>query len=350
MSVSLRLDNIVVGINQLMLDPNNYRLAYGPKAIAFDDNKVENVQGEVERQLAKEQLTELRDSIRENGFLEVDRIVVRGLGLDSYENKKYLVIEGNRRAAALKSLLEDHNDGFLVLDDELLKKLDSINVVLINSSNPDEIKNYANTLMGIRHVSGPKKWTGVQSAKLICNLFDQGKTATQISSLLGISAIEANRRRRGFLAYSQLAKDPNYGGNIESKHYTLLLEFVSKKAIRDLLDWTDKKQINNTKYRQIIYSHIVKESNENKPQITNPPQAREFVKALSIPRLKAQILNGVTYEDLGPISENTEDIDSELKRIKAFFNGLDIGLLSNTNHTTIRAIKKEVERLLSEVA
>ena len=346
MSVSLRLDNIVVGIHQLMLDPNNYRLAYGSEDRTFADSEVGNIQEDVERQLAKEKLTDLRDSIIENGFLEVDRIVVRNL--DDHENEKYLVVEGNRRAAALKSLLEDHNDGFLVLDDTLLKKLNSINVVLINSSNPDEIKNYANTLMGIRHVSGPKKWTGMQSAKLICNLFDQNKTATQIGSLLGISAIEANRRRRGFLAYSQLSIDPNYGSNIQNKHYTLLLEFVSNKSIRDLLDWTDKKQINNTKYRQIIYSHIVKGSDDNKPQITNPTQAREFVKALSIPRFEAKILSGFTYKDLGPISENTEDIDSELKKIKAFFNKLEKDLLSHTNYSTMRSIKEEIELLLSE--
>lgn len=346
MSVSLRLDNIVVSIQQLMLDPNNYRLAYGSKATTYADSEVCSIQEDIERQLAKEKLTDLRDSIIENGFLEVDRIVVRKL--DGHENEKYLVVEGNRRTAALKSLLEDHHDGFLVLDDTLLKKLNSINVVLINSSNPDEIRNYANTLMGIRHVSGPKKWTGMQSAKLICNLFDQKKTPTQIGSLLGISAIEANRRRRGFLAYSQLAIDPTYGSNIQNKHYTLLLEFVSKKSIRNLLDWTDKKQINNTIYRQIIYSHIVKGVDGSKPQITNPTQAREFVKALGIPRFEAKIVSGVTYKDLGPISENTEDIDSELKRIRAFFNKLDKDLLSQTNYSTMKSIKAEIELLLSE--
>lgn len=345
MSISLRLDDIVVNVRQLMLDPNNYRLAYDSQVTTvYSDSEVIEEQEKIERKLAKEKLSDLRDSILENGFLEIDRIVVREL--QGFEKEKYLVVEGNRRTAALKSLLEDHEDGFLKLDNALLEKLNSINVVLINSINLDEIQNYSNTLMGIRHVSGPKKWTGMQSAKLICDLFKQDKSATQIGALLGISAIEANRRRRGYLAYSQMATDPNYGRYVKNKHYTLLLEFISKKYIRDWLGWKDDKKI--TKNKEIVYSHIAQNDDGEKPEISNPTQAREFVKAIGIPRYQLQIEKGKKFSQLGPISESTEDIDSELKRFRILLKSIKVDLLSPSNYSTLRTINSRINELLLE--
>ncbi len=338
MSVSLRLDDIIVNVRQLMLDPNNYRLAYDSKATVYPDGEVVEQQEVIERKLAKEKLSDLRDSIVKNGFLEVDRIVVRKL--DGSEKEEFLVVEGNRRTAVLKSLLEDHENGIVKLDDVLLAKLNSINVVLINSTDPDEIKNYANTLMGIRHVSGPKKWTGMQSAKLICDLFDKNKSASQIGALLGISAIEANRRRRGYLAYSQLAEDRDYAKHVKNKHYTLMLEFVSKKNIRDWLGWEDDKKI--TKNRKFVYSHIAGEN----PEITNPTQAREFIKAISIPRFRTAIESGTKFSQLGPISESTEDIDAELKRFRIFLKDVSMDLFTPTNHGTLRTIQNKIGDIL----
>ncbi|MDY6927418.1 MAG: ParB/Srx family N-terminal domain-containing protein [Pseudomonadota bacterium] len=345
MSVRYQITDTIVRLDQLILDPNNYRLAYDPLEPAkSDDEAIDNkVQEEVLRKITKEKLQDLKDSILENGFLEIDRIVVRKLTIPNKD--LFLVVEGNRRTAALKSLLDEHNEGLIELPASLLTKVNRLNVVAINTDSDGNYVNYASTLMGVRHVSGPKKWTGMQSAKLICDLFKQDMSATQIGSLLGISAIEANRRKRGYLAYNQMANDPKYGKKIKNKHYTLLLEFLAKKSMHNWLNWSDEKQIQNSLARDVIYSHITEGPNGEKPEINNPTQARELIKAISIPRYKEQLESKKMFSELGAISADSEDIGLEINNFISFLQNIDQELLTASDMNALDRIIQEVNLL-----
>lgn len=236
----VKTKDIEVSLQQLILDPNNYRL-FGEKSGSFvPDNDADSVQKEVLSKLEEQRLGELKDSIKNNGFLEMERIVVRLL--DTSDNKletdprkkKYLVVEGNRRTAALKVLAPDASG-------ELKAKLQKINVILIEGSK-EEIKKYSATLMGIRHVSGPKKWDGFQSAKLINDLYINGNSFTNIAEILGITNREAGRRYRGYQAFEQMRLNAKYGNKVEPRHYGLLLEFLSpSKEGKSWLEWNDAK-------------------------------------------------------------------------------------------------------------
>ncbi|WP_261881415.1 ParB N-terminal domain-containing protein [Vibrio coralliirubri] len=151
MTIGYQLKDIAVEIDDLILDANNYRLRNGHEHEEVSDSKMEtdNMQKEVQRLLAKQKLGDLKESIKQNGFLEVDRIVVR----QSSASQKLIVIEGNRRTAAFKSLILDDKEHRLQLGENLKKKSKDINVVLISGS-PEQIASYSSTLMGIRHVSG----------------------------------------------------------------------------------------------------------------------------------------------------------------------------------------------------
>jgi hypothetical protein len=344
MNVSLKLEDMTVNLDKLMLDPNNYRLSYDAIETVYSDSEVVGIQDIIEKKIAKENLDDLMDSILENGFIEVDRIVVRKL---KGENDKYLVIEGNRRTASLKILNSEHKAGYIKLPQPLLDKIERLNVVLINSDDMKEIEKYQHTLMGVRHVSGPKKWTGMQSAKLICDLASQSNSASQIGGLLGISGTEANRRMRGYLAYKQLATDSTYGEYIKSKHYTLLLEFLAKSEIREWLKWSDEKTITSSKNRLILYSHIVKRP-EKAAEITNPTQAREFCKAISIPKFRKLIENNVPYSQLGPITQSVEEQDREIKSFSTFLATLNGEELTAQNRTRLTTISNSIKGLLKE--
>lgn len=346
MSVRYQIADIIVRLDQLLLDPNNYRLAYNPlePKISDEESTEAEVQDSILRKITKEKLQDLKESILENGFLEIDRIVVRKLAIP--DKDLYLVVEGNRRTAALKSLVEEHNEGLIELPDSLLNKINRLNVVALKTDGAGDYINYASTLMGVRHVSGPKKWTGMQSAKLICDLFKQNMTATQIGGLLGISAIEANRRKRGYLAYIQMAKDPQYGSKVKNKHYTLLLEFLAKKSLHEWMQWTDEKQIQNESAKRIIYSHITEGLKGERPEVNNPTEARELIKAILIPKYRKQLESkNVMLSDLGTISSDVEDISTELNNIISFLKNIDAEILTVKNLETLNAIVKEVEEL-----
>ena len=111
------LKSIEVNLDQLLLDPNNPRFA------EFEENSnpvpeirfaEDRVQRDTYEHMKDFGLIELRDNIRSVGYLPMDRIVIRewiGNKTINNEKPKYVVIEGNRRVAALQWLIELHDKG-----------------------------------------------------------------------------------------------------------------------------------------------------------------------------------------------------------------------------------------------
>ena len=99
--ISEFLTPLKVKLDQLLLDPNNPRFAELGEKIdqvpenRFAEDKVQKAAFD-KMKTPKFNVTELRDTIKELGFLPMDRIVVR-LWRGSDEPKQYVVIEGNRR-------------------------------------------------------------------------------------------------------------------------------------------------------------------------------------------------------------------------------------------------------------
>lgn len=348
----IKLAAIYVNLDQLMLDPNNYRLfgTNGQSDEPFEDSQIPDEQDRLNKRLSKESLDDLKDSIIENGFLEVDRIVVRELqSITGDSETKYVVIEGNRRTAALKSLQYEHQMGLTSLPSELLGQLKSLSVLLVKGSQ-DEINSYSRVLMGIRHVSGIKKWSGMQSAKLIYDLATDGKTPTEIGDILGISAIEANRRKRGYIAYKQLKNDSKYSEFIKSKHYTLLLEFLARKYVLEWLDWdeeTSKPGMQNKKCREIVYDEIT--DINGKAFITNPPGAREMVKAIGIDYYREELERGTRMSDLVPIVDGDDEFEQKLKDCLKVVSQRSSSELSESSVELLHRLRKAIRKLLGDL-
>ncbi|NQZ06743.1 MAG: ParB N-terminal domain-containing protein [Algicola sp.] len=283
-----------------MLDPSNYRLDYTSQEVELDDSEVKDLQSDTQKRLEKERLAELRDSILQNGFLEVDRIVVRKLDVE-INPPLYMIVEGNRRAAAFKGLIEEHNDGEIRLPKVILNMADSIGVICVEGSS-DEISDYSAALMGIRHVSGPKKWAGFQSARLINELFEKGKKLTEIGALLAIGPKDAGRRMRGYKAFMQMRGDKEFGQASATNHYALFLEFLAPSQVgRDWLQW------NNSTYKfehrenlVRLYSGLTTNTGDLPPEIKNIDAAREFLAKLQIEHFKLQIEAGTRLHALLP--------------------------------------------------
>lgn len=345
MSLGYTLRDRVVGLDDLVLDANNYRLSFDNDGKKYTDKEAESseIQDATTKKLVKEKLPDLKESILENGFLEVDRIVVR----KSAASDKYIVIEGNRRACAFKELIKEDKANKRKLHTNLKNKAKSINVIEITGDKED-IERYAATLMGIRHVSGPKKWPGIQSARLIYDLRKSGKKAEQIGALLGISGMDANRRLRGFLAYRQMKADSKFSNLVKKNHYTLLLEFlpIRNPIGKDWLGWDDKNlEFKNEKNRKRLYQALTKEYENGRKEINNPDEARLFLKALGIPDLKILIeQNKKPMQEFGPI---VDDHNSKLivEDFLRFLKRLDTRTISNVSEDLV-AVQTKIEELL----
>jgi len=342
----MELIDLKLSLSQLLLDPSNYRLDYDRNIRSYDDDEIIEQQIQTQKRLEKERLGELRESMIQNGFLEMDRIVVRELQSNDNPNL-YVVVEGNRRAAAFKGLIEDYHEGLIDLPDSLVEKSESISVICISGS-PDDISNYSAGLMGIRHVSGPKKWTGYQSARLINELYNTNKSFDYIGSLLGISANDAERRMNGYRAFLQMRNDNDYGEKTKTKHYTLLLEFLAQKKVgRDWLEWDDEElQFNNKVNLNRLYSAITSVDNQ-RPEINNPTNARDFLNHLEIDEDRKKIEEGVRLQDLMSPHDINVSISKQLTDFLKLVSTLDSQNLDEEELNYLNSILSSVQDIIT---
>ncbi|CCK76822.1 hypothetical protein OLEAN_C26460 [Oleispira antarctica RB-8] len=338
-----------VSLDQLILDPNNYRLIDEKEDKFIPDIKAEELEGETLKRLENQRLGELKDSILNNGFLEMERVVIRllqtkkNLAETNERKKKYIVVEGNRRTAALKSLIGKPKKELSY--ERLLSKVKSMNVVFIDGT-PEQIFTYSATLMGIRHVSGPKKWDGFQSAKLINDLYEKGNTFTDIGEILGITNREVGRRFRGYQAFKQMKSDTTYKDKVEPRHYGLLLEFLaSSKDGKNWLEWNDTTfEFENHENLEVVYNAITSNS-VGDLEVRNPADARKFVSLLGT-HYKNDIENGCSIHDMPDPDDLKES--GRLKRINSFIAFVEKNSFNEEENDKLSELHANLQKKLGE--
>jgi hypothetical protein len=235
-----------VPLEKIYLDPNNYRFRDSASFVHADSNRFaeESVQQIAYRRLREEGLTELKNSIMTNGFLRFERIVVRPYGDSTLD--AFVVVEGNRRIAALKWIKEDFAAGVAV-PPSIMSAMEGLPVIVLN----DEDEATYLSLMGVRHVGGIKQWGGYQRAQLVTELLDDFRfDRTETAARLGMSVHEVNRRYRAFKALAQMEGDEEYGDRATPSMYPLFHEAVALPIVREWLKW-DEQESRFTRFDQL---------------------------------------------------------------------------------------------------
>jgi ParB-like chromosome segregation protein Spo0J len=235
---TFKFDSRDIPIDNLLLDPNNYRFldspGYKKKASSrFHEDKVQ--QRTLSDLEASYQVADLKQSIISNGFVPMERIIVV-----PYAGKpdSYLVVEGNRRVASLKSLLREHDEGVISLREDQLESYKSVPCIVLKATGA-ELKHAERVIMGIRHVAGPKEWGAYQQAVLVSELRDdESLEFRDIGQMLGVSSVEAARRYRAVVALNAMKKDDLYASKAEPAFYRLFHELVSLPGVRDRFGWS----------------------------------------------------------------------------------------------------------------
>lgn len=292
----MKLNEISVSPRDLLLDPNNYRFQDLGDYVRVDTGRLheEAVQAKARQRIrGGDSLNPLKASILKNGFISVERIVVQ-----PYEEieGKYVVVEGNRRLAAITSILDEHQAG-ATIDSKILHSLESISVLVANADTPEDLSIFLSSLMGIRHVSGIKQWDGYQRSKLV---FDMKKglslPSTEVAERLGMSTQEVNRRYRAFSALAQMQDSEEFGDFAEPAMYPIFHEAVSIPQIRDWLGWDDQQSLFaqgdelNTFY-SLLTPRIGDDESTQPPKLSSHRDVRELKGILGNPDAKAVLLD-----------------------------------------------------------
>ena len=243
-----------IKLSQIFLDPNNPRFVEEQSEITPYENYTNTeVQSNTIRILERKfGLRNLQESIISNGYLPIDRIVIKEID-HKKDEKIYLVLEGNRRVAAAKVVLEKILNTTIKVEKYIQDSLYNIPVLIYTGSD----ENAAWTFQGLRHISGIKSWSAIQKAKLLVSKMEENNLSyTDAGKIFGISNYSAGQWARAYYAYLDALEVPDFKEDIDYRCFPYLQELFGRSdvALREWLDWNDdeKRFLNEENFAEYL--------------------------------------------------------------------------------------------------
>lgn len=270
-----------IRIEHIYLDPNNPRFWDKSNVKEYPDRRITNVrvQTTASEKIKSHGIEELRDSILRNGFLSLDRIVVRPI----LDTDNYVIIEGNRRFAALSMLREEINNGTINeegIDEEYLKKLlDDTNCLDILIYQGGDDRDISWLLQGIRHISGIRAWSPAQRARLVAQqVDDNGLGFKAVGQTFGLTAQAVGRLYRAYKGLEQMKNDDEFSSKAQNEYFTLFEESIRNGPMRERLGWNHElSRFENEENLKQFYAWISPdEEQENKRRVHDPRQIKQL--------------------------------------------------------------------------
>jgi len=255
--MSSLLSQIKLSITDLMLDPHNPRFEKSfcdivtPSGDVWSDKVQRAILGRFssgEEPTNTDDVTNIKilyESILKTGFQTIDKIVVMR---QSEAPGKYLVIEGNRRVASIKTIKEhyDNEIGEFIQSQYrdqksgLIASFDELPCQLLNTEglSPSEIHHRVRVILGLRHHGSLLEWSPLPKSKNIYKEYMRQlrddkfryspKKALDVGVKLSISRTKVKESLEAYIAFCQLKKN---GAMPKKEHFSLVKEIVTKKAL-----------------------------------------------------------------------------------------------------------------------
>ena len=187
-------------------------------------------------------IRDLYDSMLRIGFVGIDRIVVRVLG------DKFLVIEGNRRLATVKSILDDYKERRPPLDKPDVRRrterhIESFKVLpamLLDTTglSADDLYSKVAVILGIRHHGSVLEWEPLPKAYNIyteymeeesqsSEFYFRNKTAKQVAARLCIKVTDVKDALKTYVVFLQVRER----FPVKDNHFSLLEYAVKNRYV-----------------------------------------------------------------------------------------------------------------------
>jgi len=281
MAISKKLQHAT--IDQLYLDPMNPRLGR-------HNTGRDVTQAQVLKLVKSWTLDELALSYLENeGFWTHEALLV--VKEELYGEPKLVVVEGNRRLAALKYLRDAYSGHFasrkwetISTSAEPLPNLFSQVPYLLADTRED-----IQAFLGFRHVTGIKPWDADKKAGFIAKLIDQGKTYEQVMRMIGSKTPTV---RRLYIAHRLLLQiensvedfDPGWAANRFAVLYMSVGTEGAKRYLHiDIMAEPEAARVPVPKEHRQNLTHFARwlfGTDDIRPLVTDTRQVSDFGKIL----------------------------------------------------------------------
>lgn len=328
----LALKRIDVTLEQLYLDPNNPRFGGGgtPEARIHESRVQENTLTRIE----ETGIADLVSSVQRYGFAPTDPIVVKAI-----DDEKYVVLEGNRRVATLRKLVDAHEKAEVTFPDDILGSLKNLQVLVYEGANPE----IAWLVQGLRHMSGIKEWPPLQQARFVAKIEKQitrrGRKGPgrppgvpTVAKAAGVSTVRANRLLRAFYGFEQARQDEEYGDAITDDKFSVFAEAVFRdEKLQQWLGWEENERIfKDTNNLKKLLDWITPSEDGDEPKIARALDVRDVLPDIvRDPDLLARFEKGTVDIDQARAeiaqakAAHGPDLDSVRQRIQRIIDTLE---------------------------
>lgn len=318
----MKYNPIVLKIDDLLLDPNNPRFSKFHKHETGEELYADpEIQEDTFKKMIEHQdVHEVENSITKTGFLDLDPIFVRKVK----GTNKYVVLEGNRRISAIKSLLEKHKKAESssdVLTEEVLESLLKIPCKDLTGFDETEI----DYMLGLRHGGSIKQWEPLPASanlyKMYMREFCQknscenslenfkldSKILKSVAAGFSITTGTASKRLKSYRVYADLAEArPVAKQGLETK-YSVIEEMLSKPVICKELNYDPETCVFDVDGHDRFFDIVFGDKNNNIPPIITGAavggkegsSVRDFAAVLSLSEgsLRGEFVDKRLYEN-----------------------------------------------------
>src|SRR6266581_364885 len=210
-----------ISLEQLRLDPTNVRFKHREKELP---------EGEIERHIWEEEDAKtLFRQIKTSGGLMEPPVVLRT------SDSQFLVKEGNRRVVCLRKLSKEAHDGKLAKEGYKYSKdhFDTVQCIVLPG---DLSQKDLDSLIGTRHVSGPKEWATLNRAWHIYEMYNRDSMDfDEIRQVLGFGKGTVIRMVKAFQKTIEYGKTHPEDKQWFRK-FTYFDELLKKPQLRDWIE------------------------------------------------------------------------------------------------------------------
>lgn len=290
----------------------------------------------------------LAESILRMGFLPIDKIVVR-----EFSPGKFIVIEGNRRVAAIKTILGRTAFRIIAPPRHILASLASIEAARLHSPSDSEAFDCL-LIQGVRHISGVRSWGPSQQGKLIHTLTQQaGMSYRDAAAAVGMSPSRVSVLLKGFCGLAQMQSNPAFGDSAEPCLFSHFEQAYTKQAVREWLGW-EEHSLRYTHHENLTFFYccitgtpeqpprlLARHIRDFLPRVLEHPIAQDAFTSGQSTIAEAYRLSQEGSEGYTQLARHTSELKKLVKRL-----GLDAAPLDGIGLEAVRQLHQLTTSLL----